>query len=100
LERHLAATNRSPHTIKTYLHAVQALPRALPDVEARLVTPRDIERFVGDRLERVKPATVSVQFRALQQFWKWALEEGEADASPMSKLRPPIVPALRSLPPS
>ena len=91
-KRHLLARNRSPQTIKTYLHAVESLARAFPHVEARLLTSRDIESFIGGRLEQVKPATVSVQFRALQQFWKWAYDEGETGASLMAKLKPPIVP--------
>jgi integrase len=36
---------------------------------------------------------VSVDYRALQQFFKWADEiEEEITPSPMAKMRPPIVP--------
>ena len=40
----------------------------------------------------MKPTTLSVEFRALQQFWKWALEEEEIDRSPMERMKPPRIP--------
>jgi site-specific recombinase XerD len=51
-----------------------------------------MEAFLVDRMARYRPASVSVEFRALQQFWRWTVEEGEVDASPMAKLRKPLVP--------
>ena len=42
---------------------------------------RDVEAFVGDRLRSVKPATVPVRFRSLQQFFKWAVAEEESETS-------------------
>jgi site-specific recombinase XerD len=33
-----------------------------------------------------------VRFRALQQLFTWCLDEEELDASPMAKMRPPVVP--------
>ena len=30
--------------------------------------------------------------RALQQFFAWCLDEGELDANPMARMRPPVVP--------
>jgi site-specific recombinase XerD len=33
-----------------------------------------------------------VRFRALQQFFAWCLDEGELDANPMGRMRPPVVP--------
>jgi integrase/recombinase XerC len=89
--RHLLASNKSPRTIKTYLAAVDALSRSYSLREASSLSKRELQGFVADRLVTVKPATVSVQFRALQQFWKWALEEGEVSVSPMLAMRPPIV---------
>lgn len=95
-ERHLLATNRSPRTVQTYLSALDALAAYL-DAEGLPVVVRSIrkahlEAFVADRLRVTKPATVSVQYRALQQFFKWAVAEDEVPSSPMAKMRPPIVP--------
>jgi site-specific recombinase XerD len=38
------------------------------------------------------PATVSVYYRSLQPFWKWAIEEGFVAESPMRNVHRPIVP--------
>lgn len=94
--RHLLATNRSQRTVDTYLHALAGLERYLVDEglprEARSIRKAHLEAFVAYRLRTVKAATVSVQFRALQQFFKWAVTEDEVPSSPMAKMRPPIVP--------
>jgi site-specific recombinase XerD len=94
--RSLLAANKSPRTVTTYLSAVRALETFLVSddrtIEAAHVARRDIEAFLVDRMERYRPASVSVEFRALQQFWKWAHEEGETEIAPMAKLTPPIVP--------
>jgi len=51
-----------------------------------------IETWVGQLLSTHKPATASVRFRAVQQFFRWAVEEGEIPDSPMARMRPPIIP--------
>lgn len=56
------------------------------------VTRHDIEAFVRHRLAGVKPATVSADFRALQQFWKWMQREEEIEKNPMDGAQAPIVP--------
>ncbi len=43
---------------------------------ARGVRREHVESFLASRRDKVKPASQSVEFRALQQFWKWALDEG------------------------
>lgn len=95
-QRHLLATNRSQRTVSTYLHALEGLTRYLESeglpTEVRAIRRMHLESFVADRLAAVKAATVSVQFRALQQFFKWAVAEEELTSSPMAKMRPPIVP--------
>jgi site-specific recombinase XerD len=35
---------------------------------------------------------MSNRYRALQQFFKWAVHEGEIAASPMVKMKPPHIP--------
>lgn len=56
------------------------------------VTRRHIEGFVRWRLEQVKAATVSADFRALQQFFKWLTREEEIDRNPMDGAEAPLVP--------
>jgi site-specific recombinase XerD len=56
------------------------------------LTREHLEEFVADTLTRSKPATASIRYRALQQFFKWAVEEGEIDVSPVAKMKPPHIP--------
>jgi len=34
-----------------------------------------------------RPATVSIAYRSLQPFFRWALEEGEIEVSPMARMK-------------
>lgn len=68
--------------------ASRGMPRDLSGirrehVEAWLVDLRDQGR---------SPATVSVYYRSLQPFFKWAIEEGFIAESPMRNVARPIVP--------
>lgn len=99
-QRNLLATNRSARTVQTYLCAVNGLiayleSERLPS-EVRSIRKAHLEGFVAARPLTAKAATVSVQFRALQQFFKWAEGEEELPSSPMAKMRPPS--SLRSRP--
>jgi site-specific recombinase XerD len=92
---HLDAT-RKPKTSVIYLAALDALIAHLKTngmpTNARSVRREHVESFVAARREKVKPTTQSLEFRALQQFWKWALEEEEIDRSPMERMKVPKVP--------
>lgn len=92
---HLDAT-RKPKTSVIYLAALDALIAHLKahgmPTNARNVKREHVESFVAARREKVKPTTQSLEFRALQQFWKWALEEDEIDRSPMERMKVPKVP--------
>lgn len=72
--RSLLAANKSPRTVKTYLAALMTLDRFLAvsghSREVREVSRPDIEGFLVERMARYRPASVSVEFRALQQFCK------------------------------
>jgi len=92
---HLDAS-RSDKTAKIYLAALDALIRHLQAVgmptAARGVKREHIESYVARRRDEVKPATLSLEFRALQQFWKWAVDEDEIERSPMERMKVPKVP--------
>jgi site-specific recombinase XerD len=94
--RSLLAENKSPKTVTTYLDAVatfEAFLRAkrLPTAVDRITKTFCLD-FIADQLARFKPATASVHYRALQTFFRWAVTEGELEASPMATMRPPHVP--------
>ena len=94
--RALIAENKSPRTVQTYLDSVTRfrdylVAENLP-VAVRAVRREHVEAFITDLLARFKPATASVRYRALQTFFKWLVAEGELEASPMERMRPPQVP--------
>jgi site-specific recombinase XerD len=92
---HLDAT-RAPATRRVYLAAIDNLIRYLEangmPTAARAVKREHVESYIASRRELVKPASQSIEYRALQQFWRWAVEEEEVDSSPMARMRPPRVP--------
>jgi site-specific recombinase XerD len=92
---HLDAT-RAAKTARIYLDALDRLiahleAQGMPTA-ARAVRREHVESFLAVRRAVVKPSTLSVEYRALQQFWKWALEEEEIDRSPMERMTAPRVP--------
>lgn len=94
--RSLLAENKSPRTVQTYLEAVRLLGEFLREngmpTDPSNVTREHVEAFIADILDTYKPATASNRFRALQQFFKWLLEEGEIERNPMERMKRPIVP--------
>lgn len=92
---HLGAT-RAKSTQRIYLDALNGLVRHLEaqgmPTTARAVRREHVESYFARRRDEVKPTSLSVEFRALQQFWKWALEEDEIERSPMERMKPPRVP--------
>ena len=94
--RHLRAGNRSPKTEYNYVGAVdlfadylaqQGMPQAVAKIKRE-----HVEAFIAHLLERWRPATAANRYRALQQFFRFVVEEGEVKESPMIKMRPPTVP--------
>lgn len=95
--RHLAAENKSPATIAVYATSVERLERYLSaqGMPTRLAGVRreHIEAWLVDLAQEGKAAaTLSVYYRSLQPFFAWAVSEGEIGASPMERMRPPLVP--------
>jgi site-specific recombinase XerD len=89
--------NRADRTVGLYLSVLRDFDRYLAD-QGMPRTPEGVRRehveaYVGSMRKRgLAPATVSLRFRALQQFWKWAVDTDEIDVSPMAKIGRPKVP--------
>ena len=94
--RHLRASNLAPRTIRTYLEGVDRaatflVERGMP-TDLGSIRREHVEAFIADILETGKAATAANRYRSLQQFFKWAADEGEIKDSPMARMRPPKVP--------
>jgi site-specific recombinase XerD len=93
----LRAGNKSASTIKTYLAALAQFSRFLAERgmprTLRAIRREHVEAFIVALQDAgQRPATVSIAYRSLQPFFKWALGEDEIAASPMERMTPPIVP--------
>jgi site-specific recombinase XerD len=101
-ERHLRAENRSDQTVATYLIALRQAETFLTgsrgttlaaagraDLEAYL---GDLEAYLGDLLTRRAAATAATYCKVLKLLYQWLEDEDELLASPMAKMRPPIIP--------
>jgi integrase/recombinase XerC len=98
--RSLRARNLSEKTVKTYRLAVDDLA-AYAESECDLGGWDDVDKAViEDHLGKLaatrKPGGVSVAYRSLQQFYKWADEEGEVSPNPMARMKAPIVPEVET----
>lgn len=93
---HLRARNIAPTTIQSYLVVGANLlaylrERGMPTT-AGGVAREHLEAFLADLTERVSPATVAKHYRSMQQLFRWLVEDGEIERSPMERMRPPAVP--------
>jgi site-specific recombinase XerD len=93
-ELHLRAANRSDNTIGSYLESVRQAEAYLTAHGRTLLDARrsDLEGFITDLLTRRAPATAASRYKALRILYRWLEEEGEITASPMAKMKPPLVP--------
>ncbi len=95
-QTHLRARNVAPATIASYLRVGANLlsylrEQGLP-TSAAAVSRGHLEAFLADLADRVSAATTAKHYRSLQQLFRWLVEDGEIDVSPMAKMRPPQVP--------
>ncbi|MDQ6897992.1 MAG: tyrosine-type recombinase/integrase [Candidatus Dormibacteraeota bacterium] len=95
--RGMRAEGMAQNTLETYGYALAALqaflssgPRRHPSVAA--VTRDDLEAFMAQLLQTRTPATANNRFRALRRWFRWLVEEGEIDQSPMDRMRAPRIP--------
>jgi site-specific recombinase XerD len=95
-ERSLRAANKSPRTVETYLDSVTQFERFLAGrgmpTTLDAISREHVEAFIEHLLERWKPATASVRYRALHSFFKYGVDEGELTRSPMDRMTPPHIP--------
>jgi integrase/recombinase XerC len=92
----LRSRNLSPKTVTTYGGAAGRLEDALPErcrKDVAEITRAELRDCFANIAATRTPGGVSVDYRALQQFFKWADEiEEEITPNPMAKMRPPSVP--------
>ncbi len=92
----LMAENKSPRTVETYLSSltkfVEFLETRRMPVDPADVTGEHVREFIADQLANWKPTTAHVRFRSLKTFFRWCLQEGEIEADPMSRVKPPKLP--------
>jgi site-specific recombinase XerD len=53
---------------------------------------RHVEGFIAHLVETRSAATAHVRYRSLQQLFNWLVDEEEIDRSPMTRMKPPIIP--------
>jgi integrase/recombinase XerC len=92
--RHLRAENRATSTIETYLAGMRQAEDFLRARGKELVAAdrADLEAFIGDLLSRRAAATAWTYYKVLRILYAWLVEEEEIGASPMARMKPPIVP--------
>jgi site-specific recombinase XerD len=94
--RSLRAANRSERTIVSYLLAAdQFIAYVRGSGRETLVdemTTDDVRGFLGSLRGTRAPATVRQRYASLAQLFKWLVEEGELEANPMDRVKPPQVP--------
>jgi site-specific recombinase XerD len=94
--RSLRAEDKSERTVKSYTEAVRLFADFLAGrghlLAVEAITRDDVRAFIADQLERWRPLTALNRYRGLQAFFKWAVAEGELDASPMAGMNPPQIP--------
>jgi site-specific recombinase XerD len=96
--RSLRAEAKSALTTKTYLKAVRSLSAFLRETgrsdRADDIGRVETEEWLGwlRETKHYSPATLAQFYRSIQQFWKYAVAEGDAKASPLAGLAVPRIP--------
>jgi integrase len=92
-ERHLRIKNLAPRTIGGYVEvAVWFAQWAGSATNAADLTMARMVEWMEHLQATTRPATVANRYRSLQQFFKYLMEEGELEVSPLAKVPRPIVP--------
>lgn len=95
-ELSLRAAGKAPKTLEVYLGALDLFTRFLREhgmpTGVSAIHREHVEAWIVGLLERSSPGAASNRYRGLQSFWRWALEEGEVQATPMANMKPPRIP--------
>jgi site-specific recombinase XerD len=95
--RHIRASGLAAKTEQAYLDGVANLVaflvrRGMP-LDLASLSREHVEEWLVDMRDAGKrPTTLAARYRSVQQFFKWALEEGLIARSPMAHMRPPKIP--------
>jgi site-specific recombinase XerC len=94
--RSLRAANRSPKTLTNYRDSARQLlehlqTKGMPTAVGA-ITREHVEDYQTGLYAHVSVSTVATRYRCLQQLFKWLVDEGEIDHSPMERMKAPIVP--------
>lgn len=95
----LRAGRRSPRTIRSYLEAgtqfAQFLDAEGMPTQVSSIRREHVEAYLVASEEAGKsPATVAGHYRRLQQFFRFLLDDGEVEQSPMERMSPPKLPEV------
>lgn len=88
----MRARDLAPKTLRTYTDSLDALVAHGSATTLAELDRTAVQLFMADLAQRYKPASLSVRFRALQQWFKFLVTEDELDVSPMERLVAPTVP--------
>lgn len=93
---HLRSRNVATSTIASYVRCATNLlaflqAAGMPTTVSG-IRREHLETFLAGLTERVSPATVAKHYRSLQQLFRWLVDDGELERSPMERMRPPLVP--------
>lgn len=91
-ERSLRQANRSPRTLQSYRESAQLLAAFHDGRPLTDLTRDEIGAFIADQLDRHKPTSAAVRFRALRRFYNWLTDEEIIARSPMERMTQPHVP--------
>jgi site-specific recombinase XerD len=89
--RTLRARRRSPDTIAAYYRDLADLAWFHEGKDLAALAKRDIEDYLGDRLDRLAASTVAIRYRGHKAFFNWLVEEEVIEVSPMRTIREPSV---------
>lgn len=93
---HLQARNLAPSTVNSYrvtgLHLHDFLTRNGMPTTVSAISRDHLEAWLADMQGRLSPATTARHYRSAQQLFRWLVEDGEITASPMERMRVPLVP--------